>query len=268
MAGLAAGATPALAFAAVARDATVGGLLLRFLLMLGAAIVAHVLLARAAKWIASAVAPLASGEEEAVRYQRGVYGTADRGARDIVILVLVAGVLMGLGATFAPRWLVAVGAGLVVGAVVLDMLRWERASASANFVWFQRGYQRKLHQIAIENIRDVAVHEEEAPGFTLLHGRRNRICRVHLKLHDKTIVSLPRTDAARALDDVEALANHVRARMQLLTERKSIERAERDSDMAPLAAEPMLSPEERALRQELKRVRRQARADDALDTKT
>ena len=262
VAGLAVGAAPPLAFAAVARDATVGGLLLKFLVMVAAAIAAHVLLARAAKGIASAVAPLASGEEEGVRYQRGVYGTADRGASEIVILVLVAGVLMGLGATFAPRWLIA------VGAVVLDMLRWERASASANFVWFQRGYQRKLHQIAIENIRDVAVHEEEAPGFTLLHGTRNRVCRVHLKLHDKTIVSLPRTDTARALDDVEALANHVRARLQLLSERKSIERAERDSDMAPLAPEPMLSPEERALRQELKRMRRQARVGDALDTET
>lgn len=268
MAGLAAGALPALAFAAAARDATPGGVLLKFLLMLLAAIAAHVLLARAAKWIASAVAPLASGEEEGVRYQRDVYGTADRGALEIVVLVLVAGVLMGLGATLAPSWLSALGAGLVVGAVVLDMMRWERASASANFVWFQRGYQRKLHQIAIENIRDVAVQEDEARGFTLLHGTRNRVCRVLLRLHDKTIVSLPRTDTARGLDHVEALANHVRARLQLLSERKSIERAERDSDMAPLAPEPMQSPEERALRQELKRVRRQARVADAIDTET
>jgi hypothetical protein len=266
LAGLAAGATPTLAFAA--GDATVGGLLLKFVLMLLAAVAAHVLFARAAKWVANIVAPLASGEEEAVRYQRSVYGTADRGARDIVALVLVAGALMGSGATFAPSWLGAVGAGLVVAAVVLDMMRWERASASANFVWFQRGYKRKLHQVAIENIRDVGVQEDEAPGFTLLHGTRNRICRVLLKLHDKTIVSLPRTDTASGLDDVEALANHVRARLQLLTERKGIERAQQDSDLAPLAAEPMLSPEERALRQELKRVRRQARADGAVDTKT
>jgi hypothetical protein len=239
--------------------------LLKLPLLIGAAVGAHLLLSRAAKWLVGVTSPLATGEEEAVRYQRDVYGTAERETLAIVILVLVAGVLMWLGATFAPNWVGAVGAGLVVGAVVLDMMRWERASASANFVWFQRGYQRKLHQIAIENIRDVAVHEEEAPGFTLLHGTRNRICRVHLKLHDKTIVSLPRTDTARALDDVEALANHVRARLQLLSERKSIERAERDSDMAPLAAEPTLTPEERTMRQELKRLRRKARDAEAPD---
>ncbi len=262
IAGLAAASISPFALAAGAAG-SIGGILLKLPLLIGAAIGAHLLISLAAKWLVGVTSPLATGEEEAVRYQRDVYGTADRETLEIVILVLVSGVLMWLGATFAPSWVGAVGAGLVAGAVVLDMMRWEQAAASANFVWFQRGLKRKVHQIAIENIRDVAVHEEEASGFTLLHGRRNRICRVHLKMQDKHIVALPRTDAPRGLDGVEALANHVRARLLLLGERKSIERAERDSDLAPLAAEPTLTPEERAMRHELKRLRRKARDGQA-----
>jgi hypothetical protein len=264
IAGLAVAGVSPLAQAAGA-SGTVGTVLLKLPLLIGVAIGAHVVLGRAAKWVASAVSPLATGEEEAVRYQRDVYGTAGRDTLEIVVLVLASGVLLWLGATFAPSWVGAVGAGLVFGAVVLDMMRWERATASANFVWFQRGLKRKVHQIAIENILEVAVHEEDASGFTLLHGTRNRICRVHLKMHDKHIVSLPRTDSPRGLDGVEALANHIRARHLLLGERASIERAERDSDMAPLAAEPTLTPEERTMRQELKRLRRKARDAEAPD---
>ena len=258
VAGLAAASISPLSLAAGSAG-SVGSVLLKLPLLIGAAVGAHLLISRAAKWFVGVTSPLASGEEEAVRYQRDVYGTADRETLEIVILVLVSGVIMWLGATFAPRWVGAVGAGLVFGAVVLDMMRWERATASANFVWFQRGLKRKVHQIAIENIREVAVHEEEASGFTVLHGKRNRICRVHLKMQDKHILALPRTDSPRGLDDVEALANHVRARLLLLGERASIERAERDSDLAPLAAEPTLTPEERAMRHELKRLRRKAR---------
>jgi hypothetical protein len=240
-------------------SASVGTILLKLPLLLGAAVGAHLLLSRAAKGLAGVTSPLATGEEEAVRYQRDVYGTAGRETLEIVVLVFVSGILMWLGATFAPTWVAALGAGLVIGAVVLDMMRWERATASANFVWFQRGLKRKVHQIAIENIRDVAVHEEEVEGFTVLHGKNNRTCRVHLKMQDKHIIALPRTDAPRGLDGVEALANHVRARLLLLGERAGIQRAERDSDLAPLAAEPTLTPEERALHQELKRLRRKAR---------
>ncbi len=235
-------------------------LLIKLPLLIVIAFAAHILLSRGAKWLLEITSPLSGDEPEAVRYQREVYGTPARETLEIVALVLLAGVLLGLGATVAPDWVGALGAGLLPAAVVLDLLRWERASASASDVWFQRGVSRKVHQVAIENIRDVAVQEEDAGGFTLLHGKNNRVCRVLLRLHDKRIVSLPRTDTWLGLDAVEALANHVRARLQLLGERAGIERAARDSDMAPLAAEPNQSPEERALRQELKRVRREARA--------
>jgi hypothetical protein len=254
-------AAPGFVFAAGAAD-VIGGAL-KLPLMLALAVGVHVALGRAAKWLAGAISPLASGEEEAVRYQRDVYGTPERDVLEVVGLVLGAGVLLWAGTTVAPGWLTTFGVVLLLAAVGLDLQRWERATASANFVWFQRGLGRKVQQIAIENIADVAVQEEEVGGFTLRHGKRNRICRVHLRMNDKRVVSLPRTDAHRGLDDVETLANHVRARQQIMDEQENLSRAGRDSRGAtvpPPARE--LSAEEREMRRELKRLRSQALAPD------
>lgn len=261
--GLALAAAPGWAFAA-AGAGSVLGIALQLPLVLALAVGVHVVIGRVAKWVAGAVAPLASGEEEAVRYQRDVYGTIERDVLEVVGLVLAAGTLLWLGTTFAPAWLTTFGVVLLLAAAGLDLQRWERATASANFVWFQRGLGRKVHQIAIENIHDVAVQEEDVGGFTLRHGRGNRMCRVHLRMHDKRIVSLPRTDAHRYLDDAETLANHVRARQQIIGEHENLARAGRDSRGAtvpPPARE--LTPEERELRRELKRLRGQALAPDA-----
>jgi hypothetical protein len=259
--GLTAIAFPSCAFAA-SGSGTVFGTILQLPLMLALAVGAHVVIGRVAKWLAGAISPLATGEEEAVRYQRDVYGTAEREVLEICGVVIGAGVLLWLGATVAPRWLVAFGVVLLIAGIVLDLLRWERATASANFVWFQRGLMRKVHQIAIENIRDLAVQEEEVRFFTLRHGMNNRICRVHLRMNDKRIVSLPRTDANRSLDDVETLANHVRARLQIMDEHHKIDRAARDSDLAPLAPARSMTPEEREMRHELKMLRKKALAPD------
>lgn len=259
--GAALAVVPGFAFAAGVAD--VIGIALKLPLMLALAIGAHVAIGRVAKWLAGAISPLASGEEEAVRYQRDVYGTPEREVLEVAGIVLGAGVLLWAGTTVAPGWLTTFGVVLLLAAVVLDLQRWERATASANFVWFQRGLGRKVHQIAIENIADVAVQEEDVDAFTLRHGRRNRMCRVHLRMNDKRVVSLPRTDAHRALDDVETLANHVRARQQIIGEQEHLARAGRDSRGAtvpPPARER--SAEEREMRRELKRLRSQALAPD------
>lgn len=258
--GLATALAPGWAFAAVAGG--VLGTALQLPLMLALAVGAHVLVGRIAKWLAGAISPLASGEEEAVRYQRDVYGTAEREVLEVVGVVLAAGVLLWLGTTLAPGWVSTFGVVLLLAAVALDLQRWERATASANFVWFQRGLTRKVHQIAIENVHDVAVQEEDARGFTLRHGLRNRICRVHLRLKDKQIVSLPRTDAHRGLDDVETLANHVRARQQIIGEQESLSRAGRDSRSAVQTPGRVMTEEDREMRRELKRLRSQALAPD------
>jgi hypothetical protein len=258
--GLAAAASPAWAFAA--GSGSVFSTALQLPLMLALAVGAHVLVGRVGKWLAGAISPLASGEEEAVRYQRDVYGTAEREVLEVCGVVLGAGILLWLGTTLAPRWLVPFGVVLLMAGIALDLLRWERATASANFVWFQRGLTRKVHQIAIENIGEVAVQEEEVRFPTLRHGLNNRICRVHLRMNDKRIVSLPRTDAHRGLDDVETLANHVRARLQIMDEHNKIDRAARDSDLAPLAPARALTPQEREMRHELKLLRKKALAPD------
>ncbi len=259
--GAALAVVPGFAFAAGVAD--VIGIALKLPLMLALAVGAHVAIGRVAKWLAGAISPLASGEEEAVRYQRDVYGTPEREVLEVAGIVLGAGVLLWAGTTVAPGWLTTFGVVLLLAAVVLDLQRWERATASANFVWFQRGLGRKVHQIAIENIADVAVQEEDVDAFTLRHGRRNRMCRVHLRMNDKRVVSLPRTDAHRALDDVETLANHVRARQQIIGEQEHLARAGRDSrgvTVPPPARER--SAEEREMRRELKRLRSQALAPD------
>jgi hypothetical protein len=260
---LALGACAAPDWAVAAPAASLTSTLVQLPLMLALAIGAHVLLGRIAKWLAGAISPLATGEEEAVRYQRDVYGSVEREVLEVVGVVLAGGVLLWLGSTFAPSWLINFGVVLVLAAVVLDLLRWERASASANFVWFQRGLTRKVHQVAIENVHDVSVQEEDTRGFTLRHATNNRMCRVHLRLKDKTIVSLPRTDAHRLLDDVETLANHVRARQQMLGEHDKLNRAGRDSGVTTQAPGRVLTDEEREMRRELKRLRSQALAPDA-----
>ncbi len=263
---LAIGACAAPGWAMAAPAAGLTSTLVQLPMMLALAVGAHVLLGRIAKWLAGAISPLATGEEEAVRYQRDVYGSVEREVLEVVGVVLAGGVLMWLGSTFAPNWLINFGVVLVLAAVVLDLLRWERASASANFVWFQRGLTRKVHQVAIENIHDVSVQEEDTRGFTLRHATNNRMCRVHLRLNDKTIVSLPRTDAHRLLDDVETLANHVRARQQMIGEHDKLNRAGRDSGVTTQAPGRVLTDEEREMRRELKRLRGQALAPDVPPT--
>ena len=255
--------TPLAAWAAGgATGVGVLGTALQLPIYLALAIGVHVLLSRIAKWLAGAILPLATGEEEAVRYERNVYGTAERDVLEVVALVLGAGVVIWLGATFAPRWLAHSGVVLLLASVGMDLLRWERATASANFVWFQRGLRHKVHQIAIENIHDVVVHEENVRGFTLRHGVHNRTCRVQLRMNDQHLVSLPRTDAQQGLDDVETLANHVRARRQMIGEHDKLNRAGSDSDHAAATPGRTLTEAEREMRRELKRLRSQAGAPD------
>jgi hypothetical protein len=258
--GLVAAGLPGSAAAASAGDLV--GTAFQLPLVLALAVGLHALVGRAVKVLLGAIKPLASGEEEAVAYQRDVYGSTERAMLEVVGLVLGAGLLVWLGTTVAPGWLAAIGVALLGAALALDLRRWERATASANFVWFQRGLGHKVHQIAIENIRDVAVQEDDAHGFTLRHGPRNRVCRVHLRMHDKRVVSLPRTDALRRLDDVEALANHVRARQQVIDQQESMARAGRDSSTTTQPSAHELTPEERELRRKLKHLRSQATAPD------
>lgn len=229
---------------------------------LAIAVAAHVLLSRGAKAVSSAVWPLATGEPEVAGYERRVYGTADRATLEITALVLVSGGVMWVGMTWKFGWLGALGILMLLGAVVLDMVRWERVTVSANFVWFQRGLGHKVHQVAIENIRDVSVVESDTPGYTLRHLNRNRTCRLNMRMKDKRVVALPKTDAHAELDAVEALANHIRSRQQLAGDREAVKRSSVEgSETAARAAREPTSADREMLR-ELRRLRKKAQAPD------
>ncbi|WP_280153124.1 hypothetical protein [Piscinibacter sp. XHJ-5] len=224
-------------------------LALPFLLAIGVA--AHALLARTVKAVLWAWSPLATGEPEAATYERRVYHTSDRRMLEIIGVAAAAGLVMWLALLLEWPWLWAAGLLVLGGAVLLDVLRWERVAASAHNLWFQRGYRSTVRQVALENIRDVSVEESEAGGFTLRHGRRNRLVRLSVRMVDKRVVALPKTDAHRGLDAVEAVANHLRMRMQHLRDR------DRARSANPAAAEPAKA-QEAELRRALRKLRQSA----------
>ncbi|HEV7913913.1 MAG TPA: hypothetical protein VGP22_09105, partial [Albitalea sp.] len=218
-------------------------LLLPFLLAFGVA--GHALLSRVVKAVLWAWSPLATGEPEAATYERRVYHTADRPMTEIMALAAGAGLLLWLALLFDIGLLWAAAVLLLAGAVALDVLRWERVAISAHNLWFQRGFRSTVHQVALENIRDVAVDDIEARGFTLRHGTRNRLARLSVRMADKRVVALPKTDADGGLEAVEKVANHLRMRLQQLHDRKASRHAAADT---ATAGEPADDELKRALR--------------------
>lgn len=238
------------------------------------AIGAHAAIGRALKAIVSSITPLANGAPEASGYQRSVYGTPGSATTQIVGIVLVAGLLLGLGITLGNGWVGSAGLVVLLVALGLDLHRWERVAASADWVWFQRGLGQKVHQVAIENIRDLSVQEDDAAGFTLRHASRNRVCRLNLRMNDKRIVALPKTDAHVDLDAVETVANHIRSRQELMQELASrrpgggtpVPRVPDTDDTPPAPTPPVATPADDAdkeMQRALRRLRREAAAHSA-----
>lgn len=251
--------SPVLAHAA---GGSTAGALLGLPFMLAIAVAAHVLLGRGAKALAAVLSPLARGEPEVGGYERRVYGTADRAMLEVVGLVLLAGVLLWLAMAWGLGWAGVLGGLVLLGAVVLDMLRWERVTVSASYVWFQRGFGRRVHQVAIENIRDVTVTDAEARGYTLRHLKRNRLCRLNMRMKDKRVVALPKTDAHSELDAVEAAANHIRTRQQLAGDRDAVKRSSQRATLTAAEVAQQPTTQDREMMRELKRLRQRAQAPD------
>jgi hypothetical protein len=114
-----------------------------------------------------------------------------------------------------------------------------------------------VHQVALENIRDVAVEESEGRGFTLRHGRDGRLVRLTVRMKDKRVVALAKTDAAGGAEAVEQVANHLRTRMAQVRGpdgRRSLR------PMATGASAEVLAAQETELRQALIRLRHEAAA--------
>jgi hypothetical protein len=222
----------------------------------------HAVIARSLKTVLAAARPLASGEPEACGYERRVYHTAAPQMLGVVGAALASGLLLWGGYVTGSGWLGTLGVLGVLGAVGLDLWWWERVTASATYLWFQRGFRGHVHQVLIDNIRDLSVDETEAGGFTLRHGRNNAVCRLMLRLEDKHRVALPKTDAYSGLADVEAVANHVRARKQQSQDRRSLSAAQAQAARAAAEAAKAGSTKDAEMLLELRRLRQKALSPD------
>jgi hypothetical protein len=242
-------------------------LALPFLAAIGLAL--HAVLARGVKAVLWSWAPLATGEPEAATYERRVYHTADRPMLFVLAAAVGAGLLMWLGLASGWALLWWLGALGVVGAVALDVLLWERVAVSAHNLWFQRGFRNKVHQVDLENIRDLSVEESESRSFTLRHGTRNRLVRLSVRMHDKRVVALPKTDAHGGFEAVEAVANFLRMRLQQIRDR-ALSRGRPAVHQLPPAGALVAdaTPQEEDLRRALARLRAQAAATAKPASKT
>lgn len=223
----------------------------------------HYLASRAVKAVLWSVKPLSTGEPQAYAYERDVWRTAEPQPMQIVAGALASGVVLWAGGVFGMTWLVALGVLAWVGVLVLDLRRWERVAVSAHNLWFQRGLGQKVHQVDYENIRDAHVEEKEAGGFTLRHGRHNRVCRLLVRMKDKRVVALPKTDAHSGLGDVEAVANQLRQRLRHLEDRAAVKRSEDAAHEAVQKAAQAPSGGDDEMRRALRKLRAAALAPDA-----
>ena len=248
---------------AIVRVVKAISLLLTLPFMLGLALGMHWVVSRTATAVAWAASPLATGEAEAYRYERRTYHTAHPEMLEIIALALCAGVLFWCALQWGGGWLWTGGLLLVGAAVALDLWVWERVSASANFLWAQRGLRGEVKQVAIENIRELSVEEDDdAGGFTFRHGRHNRLVRLDVRLAENEAVDLPWTDAYTGLDDVEAMANHLRARQLIRGEGQSLKQAEDKASATARAAAAQAPSLDAEMVRELKRLRQGALAPE------
>lgn len=207
--------------------------------------------------------PLATGEPEAAAYERKVYHTAEPAMSRIVAIALLSGLLFWL-AMAVPRgggWCVAAGIVAMVAAIVLDVRDWERVAASAGSLWFQRGYRGTVHQIVYENIHDVTVDESQARAPTL-RGLEAPIARLTIRTADKRVVALPKTDARNNLEQVEAVANHVRQRLDQLTQRQALKQSSAKASRAAAAVAAETPRKDDDLRVALARLRAKSASPD------
>ncbi len=223
---------------------------------------AHYVASRAVKAVLWSVRPLATGEAQAYTYERDVWRTAEPAMLQVVVAALASGLVVWLGAVSGWTWLKGLGGLVWLGALALDLLRWERVAVSANYLWFQRGLRERVHQVAYENIRDVEVKEEDVGGFTFRRGRENRICRLQVRMKDKRIVALPKTDAHAGLGDVEDVANQLRQRLRHLEDREAMQRSEAKAHDAALEAAQAPASGDAEIRRALRKLRSGALAPD------
>lgn len=237
-------------------------LVLTLPMSVAAALGTHFLASRATKAVLWSTHPLSVGEPQAYTYERDVYRTAEMGVMQVVAGAVASGLLVWIAGAAGSGWLGLLAALAWAATLGLDLLRWERVAVSANNLWFQRGLGQTVHQVAFENIRDVAVEEKDAAGFTLRHGTHNRICRLQIRMKDKRVVALPKTDAHSGLSDVEEVANQLRQRLRHLEDRMSLKRSSAEASRAAKEVAEQPPADDAEFKRALRRLRRDALAPD------
>lgn len=227
----------------------------------------HWAVARTVKGVLSAARPLAEGEPAIGGYERRVLGTAGPGLHGLLAALAGAGVLLWLalvvgGAFF---WLLLPAA--LGGALWLDLRLWERVVVGPSQVWFQPGWGAETQRIPIGEVEDLRIQEADAAGFTLRHGRSNRVARLWLRRHDRQLVGLALTDAHTGDEAIEACANRIRERIAQGVSQAALARSEAQAAAAARAvAEAAARGTDAATaeaRLALQRLRQQALAPDA-----
>jgi hypothetical protein len=239
--------------------------LLTLPLAVAAAGFAHGLASRAVKAVLGAASPVPQGELQAYGYERDPWRSAEPALWPVVGLALLAG--LPLWAAFVWRSGAWFGVALVLGllALALDVLRWQRVAAGASALWVQRGFWSERERIDLERVRDVAVDETDTRGFTFRRGTANRLCRLTVRMKDRSELQLPATDAHSGLEAVEAVANQVRQRMRHLEHREELKASQAQADKAVAAVQAdgeRPSAADAELRAALKKLRRGALAPD------
>lgn len=227
--------------------------LLLLLPMMALGLGLHALAARALKEALHRFAPLATTETELVRYERRVYHSTEPAMLAVVALALAGGIGLWWGAYAMSTAGWSVGGVLIAAAVLWDLWSWQRVTAGEENVWFQRGLRGTVHQVLIENIRDFQLEEQEAPGLSL-RGTNNVTVRLKLRMRDRHIAALPKTDAGGGgREAVVAMAQHIDARLAQIRAAK------------PVPTEDRLIAHE--LRRLARRAQREAVADNAADAR-
>jgi hypothetical protein len=191
----------------------------------------HATASAACKQLLLRCAPLARGEQRIAGYERGVHDSVEREMQAVVALALAGGAALWVAAWSAavPAWAAAVL--LLLAALALDLVCWQRVEVGAEHVWFQRGLTGTVHQVLIENVRDAGVDHLPAHGVSLRHGvRDNATVRLKLRMKDRHVAALPKAGPG-AIDAVEAVAARIDERLRSLRAERAVRRRDPERDL-------------------------------------
>lgn len=178
------------------------------------------------------LAPLARGEPRIAGYESSVVESVDIASRAVLLLAACAGLALWAAAAFASPAAWSLTALLLGAGLALDLLRWQRVEVGTDHVWFQRGLHRTVHQVLIENIRDVAIEQADLAGPTLRHGLRGAgTLRLKLRMKDRHVAALPKAGRASGRFGVEAVEAYVRERLASLRAEAAMRPVDPDHDL-------------------------------------